>query len=86
MKDFLTQIAIYLFSLFGVIVLVNYFGDRAHLFDSGYENKIVNILLKGNNATDINNYNDRYFRKDYIENFNKEIDIVILGSSRTIMI
>lgn len=86
MKKFIYKT--FILSILVLIVLgsVNYFGDAAKLFGNEYEKMISSILLEGKNVTNISNYDERRLQKELIENLNTVPDIVILGSSRTMLI
>jgi hypothetical protein len=86
MKKFIYKASLSTILVLIVLVSVNYFGDAAKLFSSNYEKVIATILLNGKNVTNISNYDERRLQKELIENLKKTPDIVILGSSRTMLI
>lgn len=86
MKNFIYKASLSTIVILTVLVSVNYFGDGANLFGSDYEKVIATILLNGKNVTNISNYDERRLQKELIENLKKTPDIVILGSSRTMLI
>ena len=85
MLNFLLKILIIVLLPLLIVVGLNYFLDPAKLFAKSYEKEIVDILINGNNATNIVNYDERRFQEDFIHNKEKQ-DIIILGSSRTLLI
>lgn len=67
-----------------LIVGVNYYVDPANIFRSNsYEDGIAQILLHGENVTNISNYDERALQRYYINGLTKAKDIVALGSSRS---
>jgi len=86
MKKFIYKASLSTIVVLTILVSVNYFGDAAKLFGSDYEKVIATILLNGKNVTNISNYDERRLQKELIENLKKTPDIVILGSSRTMLI
>lgn len=86
MKKFIYKASLCTIVVLIVLVSVNYLGDAAKLFGSDYEKGIAAILLNGENVTNISNYDERKLQKELIENLKKSPDIVILGSSRTMLI
>lgn len=86
MKLFLKKILF--FGLLTLITLcsVNYFGDAAKLFDDTYHHTMIEILNKNHNVTNVSNFNEVLFKKELIKNEKKDIDILVLGSSRTMLI
>lgn len=69
-----------------LILLVNYFGDAAKLFNSEYEKKMASILLNGKYVTNISNYDERLFQKEVISKMRKCPEVIVLGSSRSMLI
>lgn len=86
MGRFLNKLALLSIPIFFLLFGVNYFGDPAKLFDSEYEKQMAKILLNGNFVTNIANYDDRVFQKECINRFTRTPDVIILGSSRTMLI
>ncbi|TPN87886.1 hypothetical protein [Aquimarina algicola] len=86
MKYFISKVVLFVLPVLIALVSVNYFGDAAHIFDSKYEKKMVSIIEKKKNITNISNYDERVFQKELITTLNYNPDIIILGSSRTMMI
>jgi hypothetical protein len=65
---------------------INYVGDPAHLFDKSYEKRIAEILLSGRNVTNTFNYDDRQLQEILIRKLDVSPEIVVMGSSRTMLI
>lgn len=66
---------------------MNYFVDPANIFKKGgYEKGVSEILLKGLNAANISDCDERLLQKNYIEGCKHEIDIIMLGSSRAMQV
>lgn len=68
-----------------LLVALNYFIDPAHIFDSRFEEGIAKHLLNGMNVTNVYNYDERLLQKYYIEGLNNEPEVVVLGSSRIML-
>jgi hypothetical protein len=66
--------------------MVNYIGDAAKLFDTGYEKKIAKILNSGSHAMNISNYDERLLQKELIVNNSHTTDIIFIGSSRGMLL
>ena len=60
--------------------------DAAKIFHTGYERNIANIIYSSKNATNISNYDERILQKELINKIKSKPDILILGSSRTMLI
>lgn len=86
MKKFIISNVIFVTFILSILICVNYFGDSAKIFDSSYEKKISKILLKNQNVTNILNYDERVLQKYLINSFKSSKDIIVLGSSRVMMI
>lgn len=69
-----------------LLIGVNYFGDASHLFSSDYEKRVTDLLLQGKNVTNIANYDERLVQKEIITKMVDSREIIILGSSRTMLI
>lgn len=70
-----------------LVMVVNYFVDPARLFSNGdYETGIAKLLLSGKNVAEISNHDERVLQRVIIENLQKKIDVVVLGSSRVMQI
>lgn len=86
MKYFLIRIISYCLPLFIVLVSVNYFGDAAHIFNANYEMKMVDIICQGKNVTNISNYDERSFQRLLINKLKTCPEVIIVGSSTTMLI
>lgn len=86
MKRFLLKIFLLTLPLFLILVFVNYFGDAANLFKSEYESRMADIMISGSFVSNISNYDERTFQKKLIQKFDEPPEIVIIGSSRTMLI
>lgn len=69
-----------------LLVSINYFIDPAHIFDPRFEEGIARHLLDGMNVTNVYNYDERLLQKYYIEGLNNKPEVVVLGSSRIMLI
>ncbi len=86
MKTFIYKITIVTLPILILLLLVNYFGDAARLFDNDYEKQMAQIIDSGKYVTNIENYDERLFQKELISNENIQPNLVIIGSSRTMLI
>jgi hypothetical protein len=86
MIKFIYKISISALIISLILISVNFFGDAAKLFDSDYEKRMANIIFAGDNVTNISNYDERKFQKELISKLEYTPDILILGSSRTMLI
>ncbi|MBK6264510.1 hypothetical protein JKA74_05625 [Marivirga sp. S37H4] len=86
MKRLLIKTTILSFVLLTIIISVNVIGDPARIFDDNYEAEMVSILKDNYNVTNISNYDDRAFQKKIIPNLPTSPDILVVGSSRTMLI
>lgn len=86
MKKFILKLIIVLAPIFLFVVSVNYFGDAANLFSIGFEKKIADEIIKGNNITNLYNYDERLLEKYLINNSNFCPDVLVIGSSRVMLI
>lgn len=86
MKVFIFNSLQVVFPVFIALVIVNYFGDAAKLFSKNFERNIVEIIDEGFNVTNITNYDERLFQKEFINRIKKRPNILILGSSRSMEI
>jgi hypothetical protein len=62
MKKYFVDFLLVIVPLLLVVVGVNYYGDPAHKFDNDYEQKIVDILDDGRNATNVDNCSERLLK------------------------
>ncbi|MEQ8478625.1 MAG: hypothetical protein RIB54_20425 [Fulvivirga sp.] len=86
MKKFIFKTSIFSVTTLFILVSVNYLSDSAKIFHEGYEKKISKIIFSNHNATNISNYDERILQKELISELNSSPDILILGSSRTMLI
>lgn len=86
MKKFITKTILFGIPILLLIISVNYFGDAARLFTDNYEGKIADILASGKFATNISNYDERLLQKEIVGKISKKPNILILGSSRSLLI
>ena len=70
-----------------LVITLNLYKDPANLFrGSAYEKGIASLLLQGWNVKNISNYDERLVQKYYINGLAERKDVVVLGSSRAMMI
>lgn len=86
MKKFLIKSFLISTSLIVLLISVNYFIDPAKIYDSDYEKKISNILINGNFVTNIDNYDERILQKELIHLMKSSPEVLVFGSSRTMLI
>ncbi len=86
MKKFISKTAIFSIVVLLFLISVNYWGDSAKIFHSGYEEKIADIIFNNCNATNISNYDERVLQRELINRLDTNPDVLILGSSRTMLI
>jgi len=86
MKKFILKISTFSIPILLAIVLVNYIGDSAHLYNTDYEVKMAKIVKQGDYVTNIDNYDERIFQKEIIENQENTPETIILGSSKAMFI
>lgn len=86
MKKFILKLIMALAPILLFVISVNYFGDAAKLFSKDYEKKIADQIIEGKNVTNINNYNERLLNKYLINNSLFCPDILVIGSSRVMLL
>lgn len=86
MKKFIYKTSLLTSLLLVVLVVINYMGDAANIFNSEYEKQMAKILINGDYVTNISNFDDRIFQKELIHDMESAPEILVLGSSRTMMI
>lgn len=86
MKQFILKVIFVLTPILLLVIGVNYFGDAANLFKEGFEKKVAKELNKGQNVTNVYNYDERLLQKYRIHELNYCPDIVVLGSSRVMLL
>lgn len=86
MKRFLIKILLWGLPMLLIIVLVNYYGDAANLYKTDLEKSMARIIMKDLNVTNIKNFNDRMFQKEIANLKKSPPQILVMGSSRTMLI
>ena len=86
MKTFLYKTTIFSALTILLLVSVNYWGDSAKIFHTDFEKKIADILFRNQHTTNILNYDERILQKELINRLHTNPDVLILGSSRTMLI
>lgn len=86
MQRFIYKFLIISLPVLFLLITVNYFGDAARIFDSEYEEEMAETLMNGSFVTNISNYDERVFQKELINRMNNAPEILVLGSSRTMLI
>jgi hypothetical protein len=86
MNRFIIKTSVFAIGILILLISVNYWGDAAKIFHTGYERNIANIIFENKNATNISNYDERILQKELINKIKSKPDILILGSSRTMLI
>lgn len=70
-----------------LIAAVNYLADPANLFrGDSFEKQVAGIMLEGKNALIASNGDERLIQEYYIRGTKERKDIVVLGSSRSLVI
>lgn len=87
MKRFAKNILVAVVPFGLMVVLVNYFIDPANVYSSGkYEDKIADIILKGHNAGNLRNFDERHFLQRVVTEINYKPDLIVMGTSRSMII
>ncbi|MXV39016.1 hypothetical protein GO491_10080 [Flavobacteriaceae bacterium Ap0902] len=86
MKYFIRKIIYSALPILILLVGINYIGDAAKIFNKKYEKEISKIILDGNFVTNITNYDDRILQRELIKGMSQPPQLLILGSSRTMLI
>ncbi|MBF0227583.1 MAG: hypothetical protein HQK76_19220 [Desulfobacterales bacterium] len=86
MKKFICKVICTSLPIILALVVVNYFGDAAHLFETGYEGKMAEIVFSDSYVTNISNYDERVFQHELIKRMKNTPNTVTIGSSRTMLI
>jgi hypothetical protein len=86
MKSFIKRFFLVVIPIILIVIFVNYFGDPANLFKKDYEKNIANNVLKGNNVTNITNYDERLLQKYLINNSSFCPDVLVVGASTSMLI
>lgn len=63
------------------IILINVYADPANVLRTGYENEVATIMASGQNASNVNNMDDRLFMEVYVTMRTQPVDTLVLGSS-----
>ena len=85
MKKLLGAFLVFL-PFIAIIVGVNYYADPANVLQVGYEQKVAQILVDGQNASNLRNMDDRSLMREYAENTTLKIDTLLLGSSHSMQL
>jgi len=86
MKKFLLKLISLSLPVLLILAGVNYFGDGAKLFDNDYEKDIAAIIEQGKYVTNIKNYDERLLQKQLIKARKVCPNVMVTGSSRTMLI
>ena len=86
MKRFILKTSLTAFPALLLLISVNYIGDAAKIFHDTYELEMAEIINSGNYVTNISNYDHRIFQKHLISNVKRRPDVLIIGSSRAMLI
>lgn len=86
MKRLITKTVVLSLPFILMIVLVNFFGDAARLFSDEYEKKIARLINKGSFVTNVKNFDEGLLQKELIINGSIHPEVLIIGSSRTMLI
>lgn len=70
-----------------LLVGVNYKVDPANLFSGGtYERGVADLLIKGQHVTNLRNYDERLLQKLYLTHMPARRPVLVVGSSRAMLI
>jgi hypothetical protein len=86
MQKFIIKTLVFAIVMLILLVSVNYWGDAAKIFHTGYEKNIAKIIFTNKNVTNISNYDERILQKELINKIKSNPDVSIIGSSRTMLI
>lgn len=86
MKLFLNKTIFFAFILLSTIVLVNLTGDAANLFSESFELALARLLIDGHRVKNVQNLDERMLQKNIINLRSGVPDVLILGSSRGMLI
>lgn len=82
--------ALLVLALLLAVPAVNYHIDPSRLYHTSradsLELQAVELLLEGKNAANLSNCNERLIRREYLRRTGRQLDTVVLGSSRGAMI
>ncbi len=85
MVKFLCKSLVIISPILCLLISVNYYIDPAML-SHGIEKQMVDIIQKGKYVTNITNYDERLYQLEFINQLDYTPDIVVIGSSRTMLI
>ncbi|MCW5887904.1 MAG: DUF1574 family protein [Anaerolineales bacterium] len=87
MKRLLSKLALLFVPVFLLVGLVNYVVDPSLLFGIGrVEREMAQAMLNGQNIANILNYDHRLLQKFYFAGLQQTPDMVVLGSSRSMLV
>ncbi len=83
MKKLLIKLSIIFIPLGFLIITTNLIVDPANIFSGEkYVKNIASILISGNNADNISNYNERLLQKQMLLMQKQKMQVIVMGSSR----
>ena len=83
MKRLIFNLGIIFIPIGFVIIATNIYIDPANIFSGEkYVERIATILVSGNNADNISNYNEMFFQKNMLQKQTQKPDVLVMGSSR----
>ena len=72
---------------FTILFAVNTYVDPAHIFNNRrFLQHCLNILFSKQNVANVTNYDERLFQKYYIDRLRAKLNIIVIGSSRSMQI
>ena len=86
MRKLILRILPIIFPVIVLILILNYSVDPANLFNKEYAKRIAINLNNGYNIANVGNYDERELQKEWINGYKQTPDIIILGSSRSMLI
>jgi hypothetical protein len=86
MKKFIKKVVFISVPLLLALIAVNYWGDAAQLFNYQYPKKLASIIYSGKCAVTTANYDERLYQKECAKDCKKPYDLLVIGSSRTLII
>ena len=73
--------------LLGTAAFLSFVEDHWGVFTDGtYEKGVADILLSRHHVGNIQDYDERLLQKNLIKNDHRKIDMIVLGSSRSLQI
>jgi hypothetical protein len=73
--------------ILGCAALLSYVEDPGGAFSRNIKERgIADILLSGHNVANVKNFDERLLQKDLIQNDSRQNEIIVLGSSRALLI